>query len=339
MMKKSLLMLFFIAVSTALSSQTILFDASTHEMAGNADWVIDADAWTNNMPAYPCTGNTNESLPGRYPTPAQSGITSSTPETYWTGGISSWAIDIVKTWGWTVHQYNSTQSYTFLTGTAIPFNGYLVLGRNVTEAQFRTAWPSMPGEAVYVNSGEKCPIVNGAETFDIYDDTPSILDGITIAMATGNAYQRKNPGDSPSLSGSWTTVAMANATPGMGAGTLSGAGVVINEMSDATTFSYEFLEFFYDGGAGSTELGVIGPTVFVTPGSSADSISWGIAPGAIEYHLYIGTTADFMTTPPSPVSWTVNSYLDSTDPMTNPDTRCVYFKILAFDGTNESNDL
>lgn len=54
-------------------------------MAGNADWVIDADSKLN-----------NESNPQRIPTPAQSGITASTSETYWNGGISAWAIDLVK---------------------------------------------------------------------------------------------------------------------------------------------------------------------------------------------------------------------------------------------------
>ena len=63
----------------------ILFDATKAEMAGNADWVIDADSKLN-----------NESNPQRIPTPAQSGITASTSETYWNGGISAWAIDLVK---------------------------------------------------------------------------------------------------------------------------------------------------------------------------------------------------------------------------------------------------
>ena len=54
-------------------------------MAGNADWVIDADSKSG-----------GESNPQRIPTPAQSGITASTSETYWNGGISAWAIDLVK---------------------------------------------------------------------------------------------------------------------------------------------------------------------------------------------------------------------------------------------------
>ena len=66
----------------SLQSQTkkFLFDASNFQTAGNADWVIDEDS----------------NVPGRFPTPAQSNITSTTPETYWTGAISSWGIALVK---------------------------------------------------------------------------------------------------------------------------------------------------------------------------------------------------------------------------------------------------
>lgn len=58
---------------------SFLFDATHAETAGNADWVIDAD-----------------SNPQRFPTPDQSTVTASTPETYWRGGISAWGISLVK---------------------------------------------------------------------------------------------------------------------------------------------------------------------------------------------------------------------------------------------------
>ncbi|MFD1870931.1 hydrolase [Hymenobacter bucti] len=57
-----------------------LFDGSHAETAGNADWVPDSDNGTV----------------VRTPTPAQSGITSSTAETYWTGALSAWAVTLVK---------------------------------------------------------------------------------------------------------------------------------------------------------------------------------------------------------------------------------------------------
>jgi hypothetical protein len=81
------------AVSTV---KKYLFDASQGETAGNADWVIDED----------------NSTPQRIPTPAQSNITSTTAETYWTGAISSWGIALVKL-GHTVETLPSSGSITY----------------------------------------------------------------------------------------------------------------------------------------------------------------------------------------------------------------------------------
>lgn len=66
-----------VQVSTA---KKFLFDASHAETAGNADWVIDED----------------NSTPQRIPTPSYTGVTSTTAESYWTGGISSWGIALAK---------------------------------------------------------------------------------------------------------------------------------------------------------------------------------------------------------------------------------------------------
>lgn len=97
--------LFFIIFSLqcikTFSQVKILFNATKGEQAGNADWVIDADAYniyfssTTHLP-YAGTGSTGASNAQRFPTPAQSGITASTPENYWTGGISALAVDMAK---------------------------------------------------------------------------------------------------------------------------------------------------------------------------------------------------------------------------------------------------
>ncbi|MCC3156163.1 hydrolase [Hymenobacter sp. 15J16-1T3B] len=66
--------------STGGTAKKFLIDAGHAETAGNADWVMDVDA----------------GVVARYPTPAASGITSSTSETYWTGALSSWGVSLVK---------------------------------------------------------------------------------------------------------------------------------------------------------------------------------------------------------------------------------------------------
>ncbi len=58
---------------------SFLFDATHAETAGNADWVIDEGSSAQ-----------------RFPTPDQSTVTSTTPETYWTGALSAWGIELVK---------------------------------------------------------------------------------------------------------------------------------------------------------------------------------------------------------------------------------------------------
>jgi hypothetical protein len=86
---------------SGITQVKILFDATKAEMAGNADWVIDADAHniyfnsTTHLP-YASSGSSGASNPQRIPTPAQSGITAATTEDYWQGALSYWAVDCVK---------------------------------------------------------------------------------------------------------------------------------------------------------------------------------------------------------------------------------------------------
>ncbi len=108
-----LLLLFAINLASA-QNKKILFDATKAEAAGNADWVIDADAHNLGYSSGPAQLNQgSESNPQRIPTPAQSGITASTSESYWEGGISAWGIDLVKK-GYTVE--------------SLPFNGQITYG-------------------------------------------------------------------------------------------------------------------------------------------------------------------------------------------------------------------
>jgi hypothetical protein len=90
--------------ATALVARSLaadfLFDATKAQMAGNADWVIDADLHNLKISAAGDgsgkAGAGNESNPQRFPTPDQSTVTASTPETYWEGALSAWALDLVK---------------------------------------------------------------------------------------------------------------------------------------------------------------------------------------------------------------------------------------------------
>ncbi|OOQ62296.1 hydrolase [Mucilaginibacter pedocola] len=79
---------------TVIAGKKFLFDASHLENAGSADWQIDADG-TEAVPIY-TGGTTTELKAQRIPTPSYTGITASTPETYWKGAMSAWAVELVK---------------------------------------------------------------------------------------------------------------------------------------------------------------------------------------------------------------------------------------------------
>jgi len=117
---KIILTIFLLSNTIANAQNKILFDATKAEMAGNADWIVDADAHniyfnsTTHLP-YASTGTTGASNAQRYPTPAQSGITASTTEGYWQGAISYWAIDCAKN-GYTVE--------------TLPYNGLITYGNS-----------------------------------------------------------------------------------------------------------------------------------------------------------------------------------------------------------------
>jgi hypothetical protein len=111
-------LILFLAMSGRVEAAKFLFDATKAEMAGNADWVIDADNYNLNVTSGNGSGrvmssSSYDSNPQRFPNPLQSGITSSTLETYWQGALSSWAVDLVQAG----HQVET-----------LPFNGKITYG-------------------------------------------------------------------------------------------------------------------------------------------------------------------------------------------------------------------
>ncbi len=94
----------------------VLFDATKAEMAGNADWVIDADQHNLGVASGQgsgVVGGGTDSNPQRYPTPGYGSITSSSAETVWTGALSAWGVSLAKA------GYKSE---------SLPFNGRITFG-------------------------------------------------------------------------------------------------------------------------------------------------------------------------------------------------------------------
>lgn len=167
-MKKTITLVFIGFVSIfSFGQNKILFDNSKGEVAGNADWIIDADTYNLGI------SSTGEYLGGfesnaqRYPTPAQSGITSSTTEDYWTGAISYWAVDCAK------------KGYTVET---LPWNGQITYGvsTNTQDLSNYKAFIVTEPNLVFTAS-EKAAIIhfvqNGGGLFMIADHDVSDRNG------------------------------------------------------------------------------------------------------------------------------------------------------------------
>lgn len=153
--------------------------------------------------------------------------------------------------GYKLVQANATLNYTFPAGTIIPKNGYVIVGRNATKAQFESFWGvTLASNVVYLNSGDTMPQINGSETYTLKDASNVTIDGPTFAQdsTSGDTLERANCG-SVGSSGTWTKLAASSATPGTHGLTGCSLGIFINENSDALgtgNFIYEFIELFKD---------------------------------------------------------------------------------------------
>jgi cysteine-rich repeat protein len=155
--------------------------------------------------------------------------------------------------GWKLKQYNSSQTYTFAAGTSVTVGGYVIVARNATKTQFQTTWGvTLNSNVTYLNSGGTIPQLNGGETYELVDASNVTRDGITgSADPTGKSCVRNDTTGMGTTAGEWTCAVMTGATPGSGMSVSESGRLVISEFSDASDFNYEFVELFFDAGAGS----------------------------------------------------------------------------------------
>jgi len=153
--------------------------------------------------------------------------------------------------GYKLTQANSTYNYTIPSGTTIPSNGYVVIGRNASKAAFESFWGTLPAGVVYLNSGNVMPVINGSETYTLKNASSTTIDGATVAMPSAalKTLQRINPCTAANVASNWNTLATTSGNPGSGAGSGCAKGLVINEFADASgsgNYIYEFIELHWD---------------------------------------------------------------------------------------------
>ncbi len=165
---KKLLLFTLLCLSVGLYAQKkVLFDATKAETASNADWIIDADNWDLGYSSGQAYIGGDEARAQRTPTPDQSQITSTTAETFWTGALSAWAVDLVKA-GYFVE--------------TLPYDGRITYGDNTNDQDlsnydmFVVCEPNFP-----FSDAEKTAILNfvynGGALFMIADHSNSDRDG------------------------------------------------------------------------------------------------------------------------------------------------------------------
>lgn len=163
--------------------------------------------------------------------------------------------------GYKLKQYNAALTYTIPVGTSIEPGGFLVVARSASKAQFEAAWGvTLGGNVTFVNSTNKMPQLNGAEQYELLDAGNNLVDGVTPASIdpVNSSVQRTNLFAAASEAGAWLKVAQASATPGTGMAGNGTAGLRISEYSDASNWSNEFVEVYYDAATGG---GGLPPTV------------------------------------------------------------------------------
>ncbi|MFA6957932.1 MAG: Ig-like domain-containing protein [Thermoanaerobaculia bacterium] len=219
--------------------------------------------------------------------------------------------------GWKLVQANSVYEFVVPAGTLVPNGGYLIVARNATKAAFESFWGVTLGANVaFVSSVDKMPIINGSETYQLLNGASALVDGTTIAMASGasQSIRRNDPCSDATLASSWTVGTTATANPGAGAGAGCGGGVKINEFSDAIgtgNYIYEFVELHNDAGAtADTEA----PATSITAPAAGATVSGATTVTASATDNVGVTGVEFLldgavvaTDTTSPYSWSWNT--------------------------------
>jgi hypothetical protein len=258
-----------------------LFDATKAETAGSADWVIDADAHNlgpNGSGVMVVGAGGNDSNPQQTPTPAASGIVSSTPESYWQGALSAWGVSLVKG-GKTV--------------STLPFNGAITYGNGFNPQD-------LSHYKVFVVD-EPNASFTAAETTAIYN---FIKAGNSLIAISDHAISDRN-GDGVDSVGVWNGFLAADGS------TLNPLGIAVNandispdtfnidtSASDPITLGpYGTVdEFVYHNGASMTLSTSANPSVrgavwASTPSSSNVLVAFGTY-GSGKY-VFIGDSSPF----------------------------------------------
>ncbi|WNG63203.1 hypothetical protein F0U59_50935 [Archangium gephyra] len=161
--------------ASAWAQTKVLFEAMHAQTAGNADWVLDEDSCGTAQ---------------RYPTPAQSGITATTPETYWGGAYSSFGVALVKK-GFSVESLPGGGRLTYGdTSNAQDLKNYKVL--ILPEPNIRYSTAERTAIQAFVKNGGGVFLISDHGNSDRNNDgwdSPEILNELMTGVSWGLRFQ------------------------------------------------------------------------------------------------------------------------------------------------------
>ncbi len=148
--------------------------------------------------------------------------------------------------GWRLVNTNTAFEFSFPPGTAIPNNGFVVVGRDNDRESFESEWGPLEPNAVYLNSHNGILINSTPRGYRLLNAAGDLVDGPTLEVRSGQSYARADACAEAAQAGAWQRRADTRGDPGRGAPLPCGGGVVISEMTDGADFRNEFLELFFD---------------------------------------------------------------------------------------------
>ena len=159
----------------AYAQTKVLFESMHAQTVGNADWVLDEDSCGTAQ---------------RYPTPAQSGITSTTPETYWGGAFSSFGVALVKK-GFSVESLPTGSRLTYGdTTNAQDLQNYKVF--IIPEPNIRFTTAERTAIQNFVKGGGGLFLISDHWNSDRNNDTwdsPEIMNDLMVGVSWGVHFQ------------------------------------------------------------------------------------------------------------------------------------------------------
>ena len=294
----------FLATSGRVEAVKFLFDATKAEMAGSADWVIDADSHTLNVASGNGSGrvmssNSYDSNPQRVPNPTPSGITSSTLETYWQGALSSWAVDLVKAG----HQVET-----------LPYNGKITFGDSTNSQDLSNYDVFVLVEPnILFTAAEKTALINyvkngggllmvadhghltggtGSDRNNDGEDSVDVLNDLMSNSVQNNPFGVSFNGND--ISGAYSYVNTSSSDPLIrgAAGTVtniefnSGSNITINTSQNASVTMAIWSSSSRSASTGLVAYGSYGSGRFVAFGDSSTFDDGTGDPGDILYNSY-----------------------------------------------------